>query len=227
MQQDSPPAADPLERENIRAHLAVAMQREPANAAPRWSYPIWRLNAGSAEASPGSSSRFEMEMRTTPRVLGVGFAFLLSATVGFLLWHQLFPGPARTGTPLRATAPLPDAASDEEPAAPAAAVRAPSEAPGGVDLSAFAGVLRAGVDPSWTLEEGQGVLELVGSSELSVEVDGVDRGPLPVALVLDQGTHRVRYRVDARSTDRFYYVKSGATRAATAPIRAGGLVDPR
>jgi hypothetical protein len=75
--------------------------------------------------------------------------------------------------------------------------------------------------------EGQGVLELIGPGDVSVEVDGVDRGPLPVTLVLDQGRHVVRYRTGTRSTYRFYYVKSGATRGLRVLTQAGGLVDAR
>ena len=46
-------------------------------------------------------------------------------------------------------------------------------------------------------------------------------------LVLDAGTHRVRYRLGAKSTDRFYYVKPGATRALQVVTQAGGFVDAR
>jgi CheY-like chemotaxis protein len=226
IEQDSPPVADPLERENIRAQLAVAMHREPANVPSRWSYPIWRLNAGAGPGNTEISSGFEMEMRTTPRVLGLGFAILLSATVGLLIWHQVVPAPTSTASPPTSKAPLPATASDK-PAAPAAPGPAPAEPPGNVDLSPFAGALRAGVDPSLELGEAQGVLELLGPSTVSIEVDGVDRGGLPVTLVLDQGQHVVRYRAGARSTYRFYYVRSGATRTATSLIRPGGLVDPR
>jgi hypothetical protein len=226
IQQDSRPVVDPLERENIRAQLAVAMHREPANAPSRWSYPIWRLNAGAGPGNTAIGSGFEMEMRTTPRLLGLGFTILLSATVGFLIWHQLVPAPASTASRPRSTAPLPATAGDER-AAPAASRPAPAETPSNIDLSPFAGALRTGVDPSLELGEAQGVLELLGPNTVSIEVDGVDRGGLPVTLVLDQGQHIVRYRAGARSTYRFYYVRSGATRTATTLIQPGGLVDPR
>ena len=75
--------------------------------------------------------------------------------------------------------------------------------------------------------EGQGVLELLGPGDVGVEVDRVDRGALPATLVLDQGRHAVRYRTGARSTYRFYYVKSGATRSLNVLTQAGGLVDAR
>jgi hypothetical protein len=77
------------------------------------------------------------------------------------------------------------------------------------------------------VNDGQGVLELSGPSEVSVRVDGVDRGALPVTLVLDQGIHAVRYRTGAKSIDRFYYVKSGATRGPRILTQAGALVDVR
>jgi hypothetical protein len=75
--------------------------------------------------------------------------------------------------------------------------------------------------------EGQGVLELIGPGDVSVEVDGVDRGALPVTLVLDEGQHAVRYRAGSGSTYRFYYVKRGATRGLSVLTQAGGLVDAR
>jgi hypothetical protein len=75
--------------------------------------------------------------------------------------------------------------------------------------------------------EAQGALELSGPAEVTVEVDGVNRGALPVTLVLDQGRHRVRYRVGTRFTDRFYYVKSGATRVLRVVTQPGGFVDAR
>jgi len=223
---DSRTVADPLERENIRAQLSVAMHREPANEAPRWSYPIWRLNPGARAGNPESNSGFEMEMKTTPRVLGLGFAFIFSATVGFLLWRQLVPAPEPMAPPAVATAPAAEALRDE-PVPRRAPPQAAPEGPAPIDLSEFAGVLRPGVDPSFGVGEGQGVLELLGPRGARVEVDGVDRGELPVTLVLDQGRHVVRARVGSGSSDRFYYVKSGATRTATPLNRPGGLVDAR
>jgi len=226
IQQDSAPVADPIERENVRSQSAVAMHREPANHAPAWSHPIWRLNAGSGARSRESGSGFGMEMQRTPRLLGLAFATLLSATVAFLIWGQVMPGGAPTGTPAAAPAPVPVQGAEEQaaPGAPAARPAVPSSGRG---LSAFAGSLRAGVDPSLEVAEGQGVLELSGPGDVSVEVDGVDRGALPATLVLDQGRHAVRYRTGARSTYRFYYVKSGATRSLSVLTQAGGLVDAR
>ena len=226
IQQDSTSVADPIERENIRSQSAVAMHREPANHAPAWGHPIWRLNAGPGAGSRESGSGFGMEMQRTPRLLGLAFATLLSATVAFLIWGQVMPGGAPTGAPAVAPAPVPVQVAEEQaaPGAPAAMPTVPSSGRG---LSAFAGTLRAGVDRSLEVAEGQGVLELSGPGDVSVEVDGVDRGALPATLVLDQGRHTVRYRTGARSTYRFYYVKSGATRSLSVLTQAGGLVDAR
>ena len=222
IQQDSWPVADPLERENVRAQVAVSMHREPANRAPDWGYPIWRLHLGVGQAGRESSSGFGMEMRTTPRLLGLAFATLLSATVAFLIWHQLTQG----GAPTAAPAPVPTLAKEPK-VTPDAAAATPMAAAGSPGFTAFSGRLRAGVDPSLGVSDGQGVLELIGSAGVSVEVDGVDRGALPVTLALDHGRHTVRYSAGAKSTYRFYYVKSGSTRALSVLTQAGGLVDAR
>ncbi len=226
IQQDSPPVADPLERENVRAQLGIAMHRDPANQAPSWTYPIWRLNARAGGGSSESSSGFGMEMRTTPRLLGSAFVTLLLATVGFLIWHQAMPAGAPAGSTVPPSFPAQSTATDEQ-VMPAAPLAAPTELPSGFGLSVFAGTLRAGIDPSLEVAEGQGVLEVIGPSEVSADVDGVDRGALPVTLVLDQGRHMLRYRLDARSTYRFAYVKPGATRTAKLVIQPGGFVDAR
>jgi hypothetical protein len=226
IQQDPASVADPIERENIRSQSAVAMHREPANHVPAWGHPIWRLNVGPGARSGESGSGFGMEMQRTPRLLGLAFATLLSATVAFLIWRQVMPGGAPTAAPAAAPAPVPVQVAEEQ-AAPGAPAAMPAVPSGSRGLSAFAGTLRAGVDPSLEVAEGQGVLELSGPGDVSVEVDGVDRGALPATLVLDQGRHAVRYRTGARSTYRFYYVKSGATRSLSVLTQAGGLVDAR
>ncbi len=218
------PVVEPLERENVRAQLGVAIHREPANQAPKWTYPIWRLNVGAGAGSSENGSGFEMEMQTTPRLLGLGFAILLSATVAFLIWRQVMPVAVPAGSPAAATTPVQATVTNEQVAPAAAVAVAPSSSP---DLSAFAGSLRAGVDPSLKVVEGQGVLEVFGPGDVSVDVDGVDRGALPVTLVLDQGRHTVRYRAGAKWTHRFYYVKSDATRALRVLTQPGGLIDAR
>jgi CheY-like chemotaxis protein len=218
IQQDSAPVADRLERENVRAQSAVAMHRQPANRMQSPTDAIWRLNVGPKTGSNQSGSGFGMEMQTTPRLLGLAFAILLSATVGVLIWRQVASVGGGSGSP---TSP---SVSGEAADEPAAVVAAPS---GGLNLSAFSGDLRPGVDASLGVVEGQGVLELIGPSGVRVDVDGVDRGALPVTVVLDQGRHAVRYRAGARSTYRFYYVKSGATRALKIVTRPGGFVDAR
>lgn len=229
IEQDSVRVSDPIERQNIRAHSAVAMHREPANRASRWSYPIWRLGSGAAPGSDEGSSGFGMELQATPRLFGLAFLVLLSATVAFLIWSETMPvgtparSPAVTARPIEIHDPVDVRVDLEEPAPKAV----PPVAPVGLDLSAFAGSLRAGVDPSLDVAEGQGALELTGPTEVSVEIDGVDRGTLPVTLVLDEGTHRVRYQLGTRSTDRFYHLKSGATRALRVVTQPGGFVDAR
>jgi CheY-like chemotaxis protein len=222
IQQDSAPVADPVERENIRAQLAVAMHREPANLAPGASHPIWRLNPNARTAGGERGSGFGMEMQTTSRLLGFAFVVLLSATVALLLWRQVMPGPAPAGSSRVATGVAPghgDVEGEPQIAAPVPAF------PTGV--FAFSGSLREEVDPSLGVTEGQGVLEFNGPGDVRVEVDGVDRGALPVTLVLDAGRHAVRYRSGPRWTHRFYYVRSGATRGVRVLTQAGGLVDAR
>ncbi len=209
--QDYRRVAEPVERENIRAQSAVAMHREPATHAPGSAHPIWRRSTSTEAAGSESGSGFGVELRTMPRLLGLAFATLLVLTVGFLLWGQRTPGGGPTGSPVGEPTPPPRA-------------EAPSRS---TRLSAFSGDLRPRVDPALGVRGGQGVLELSGSSEVSVSIDGLDRGALPVTLVLDQGIHAVRYRTEAKSIDRFYYVKSGATRASSILVRAGALVDAR
>ncbi|MFA9470863.1 MAG: response regulator [Deltaproteobacteria bacterium] len=226
IQQDSAPVTDPIERENVRSQSAVAMHREPANQAPGWGHPIWRMNVGRGVESGENSSRFGMELQTTPRLLGLAFATLLSVTVAFLIWALVMPGGAPAGAPSAAPGLVPALAAEETPSVPALPA-VPALPSGGRGLSAFAGSLRPEVDPSLEVAEGQGVLELLGPGDVGVEVDGVDRGALPATLVLDQGRHAVRYRTGARSTYRFYYVKSGATRSLNVLTQAGGLVDAR
>jgi CheY-like chemotaxis protein len=222
IEQDSGPVADPVERENIRAQLAIAMHHEPANLAADASHQVWRLNPNARTAGGERGSGFGMEMQTTPRLLGFAFLVLLSATVALLLWRQARPGPAPAGSsPVAAVTRPVDGDAEDEPATEAPVPALPA------DVFAFSGRLREEVDPSLGVTDGQGVLELRGSGEVSVEVDGVERGALPVTLVLGAGRHAVRYRSGPRSIDRFYYVRSGATRDVNVLTQAGGLVDAR
>jgi CheY-like chemotaxis protein len=229
IEQDSVPVFDPVERQNVRAQSAVAMHREPANRAPSWGYPVWRLGSGAAPGRGESSSGFGMELQATPRLFGLAFLVLLSATVAFLIWNEMTPVGAPGGSPAATAPPI----EIDIPVEVRIDVKGPQPEsarpvmPVGLDLSAFAGSLRAGVDPSLAAVEGQGALALSGPADVSVEVDGLDRGTLPLSLVLDEGTHRVRYRLGARSSDRFYYVKSGTTRTLQVVTQAGGFVDPR
>jgi len=226
VERESPLMTDPLERENIRAQSAVAMHREPANRAPRWSYPIWRMNLGTGTAAGSLSSGFDVELQVFSRVLGLGFIALLAGTVAVLAWSQWVStvrGPASIG-------PASVEARRVEPVEPVV-IEVPVERPpaseGEAGLTAFSGELRPGVDTALGVGEGQGVLELTGPSEVTVDIDGVDHGSLPVEVVLDQGRHTVRYRFGDRSTYRFYTVKPGATRALQVIAQPGGLIDAR
>lgn len=225
IEQESAPVSDPLERENMRAQSAVAMHREPANRGPRRSNPVWRLNLGIDSPGLASSSGFGLELQLMSRILGLGFVALLTGTICLLLWGQLRLPRANISEPNLATAPSERA----EPDPAAAPTGRPVEAsrPAATGLAAFSGRLRDGVDPALAVAEGQGVLELLGASGLRVEVDGVGQRTLPVAIVLEQGRHAVRYRLGSQSTVRFYFVKSGATRSLEVVTLPGGFVDAR
>jgi hypothetical protein len=222
-EQDFSPVADSVERENFRAQSAAAMHREPANRVARWHHPVWRLSAETREHVGAGASGFELELHIASRLLGSAFLVLLSATAAFLLWCVL----TRAAVP-RAT--VPSAAPTTQPTGvPRAEVAGPPAAtpPAGADLSAFSGRLRSGVDPSLEVGDRQGVLELIGPSDIDVEVNGVERGSLPLAVVLDEGRHAVRYRFGPRTTYRFYYIRAGTTRSVRAVAQPGGLVDAR
>jgi hypothetical protein len=170
-----------------------------------------------------------MELHATPRLFGLAFMALLAATVAFLIGAQIWSSGAPFGFSAPAARPIEvdipvEVRVDLEQPSPQTV---PPVSPVDRALSAFSGTLRAGVDPSLPVGAGQGVLELTGPAEVSVEVDEVERGTLPLSLVLDEGTHRVRYRFGARATDRFYYVKPGATRSLEVVTPPGGFVDAR
>ncbi len=232
IEQGSRGVSDPIERQNLRAQSALAMHHEPANQAPNWSYPVWRLGGGSTPGGGESSSGFGTELQETPRLFGLAFFVLLSATVVFLIWNRLAPlgqsaaSPTATVSPIEIQMPVEVPVTPETPL-PDALRAAHSARSDGLDAAGFAGRLRTGIDPSLGAAEGQGALELGGPKGVSVEVDGVDRGPLPLTLVLDEGIHRVRYRLGAKSIDRFYYLKPGATRVLNVVTQAGGFVDAR
>lgn len=221
---DSIPVADSFERENLRAQSALAMHMEPANRVSSSIAPIWRFSAGMSQVGAEGSSGFETQVQTTPRLFGLAFLVVLGVTVAFLVGNQILVAPStRAGKgPASARPESAEAAVREPPPSPE-----PSPSASGLGLYAFSGSLREEVDPSLAVAEGQGVLELSGPSDVSVEVDGAERGALPVRLVLAEGTHAVRYRNSAGSSYRFYFVKSGATRSLQVVTGPGGLVDPR
>lgn len=226
IEQDSAPVSDPLERQNVRAQSAVAMHREPANRISRWSYPIWRLGGGREAKTDQGHSGFETEIQSTPRLFGLAFLVLFAATVAFLIWVQVAPIGAPERVPDASPTTTAPGVAEEAQGVPSSATQlaTPGEPP---STSAPTGRLRPGVHPSVQLRDGQGALELVGSFEIRVEVDGLDRGTLPLRLALDEGVHRVRYRLGPRSLDRFCYVKPGATRALEVVTQPGGFVDAR
>jgi CheY-like chemotaxis protein len=215
--EDSALVVDLVERENVRAQSTVAMHGEPANRLRRSAPGVWRFRASSTPQADGSTSRFGVELGMMSRVLGVGFIGLLAGTIGLLVWHQVILVSA-TESPGSAPEPAKDV-----PATPTLEPEVAED----LGLSAFSGVLRPGVDPSIGASEGQGVLEVEGPSDVKITVDGIDHGSLPSSFALDEGLHVVRYRFDDNFTDRFYYVKSGATRALRVITRPGGFVDAR
>ena len=226
IEQNSSPMSDPAERQDFRAQSAVAMHREPANRISRWSYPVWRLHGGQQDEAGQSNSGFGMEIHATSRLFGLAFIVLLAATVGFLVWDQVAPvaSPQRLPDATPAAPPLREA---KGPTGDASIGTVPVPELDQADRSKLGGRLRAGVHPSAGATESQGVLELLGSAEVRVEVDGIDQGTLPLSLALDEGVHRVRYRFGSRALDRFYYVKPGATRAIELVTQAGGFIDAR
>ena len=219
-----PPDAAP-DREDLRAQSTVAMYRQPANRAPRASHPVWRLRAQAGRAEGRAVSGFDSELRVMSRILGAGFIALVVAVLALIGWQLAAEVPAERGPqPARAPAESADEPLVGERAAPGTST---SEAPrGSVDgLHEFSGKLRPGLDTELAVGPGQGVLELSGPPEVSVIVDGIERGALPIQLVLDEGRHVVRYEYEGRRSVRFYFVKAGATRALEVITRPGGFVD--
>ena len=223
---------DPVERENARGQSTVTMCREPANRAPRSSYPVWRMRASAEPQSHAAGSGFDWELRMMSRILGAAFIALVVATVGLIAWQL----GVRNADPLGATEAAPelrrDAATESkrpvegppsQPGAPPAALEAPAR----VGLYEFSGQRVPTLDPALDAGPGQGVLELRGPPGVEVAIDGIERGPLPLSWVVEQGRHRVRYRNGPRFVDRFYYVEAGTTRVARAFTRPGGFVDAR
>jgi len=212
---------DHADRENIRAQSTVAMYREPANHAGRAAPGVWRLPGTAEPESDGSASGFGAELRVMSRILGLGFVTLAAATIALIAWR--IATTATDGAPGPTALEEPGSAGREsEVPAPAAPLPAPRSG-----VSAFSGELRFELGRSLGLLAGQGVLELDGPREVRVSIDGEDSGTLPVSLPLDEGVHRVRYRFEDGVTDRFYYVKSGATRRLVIITRPGGFVDAR
>ena len=203
-------------RENVRAQSTVSMHREPVNRVLRPSEAIWRRSAGrEVGAEPGSS--FSMQTVPMSRFLAWGFLSALLSTVVFLVLRVDRPdGPL--GGP-EVAAPVP---------APAPAMVPSTPLPAGFErLSRYEGSLRYEVDEALRAAASEGALELIGPEDVRVAVDGVDRGNLPIVVLLDEGRHVVRYGVRGAWTYRLYYVKRGATRTLRVSKRPGGFVDAR
>jgi CheY-like chemotaxis protein len=221
---DEPLEDASVDRENLRAQSTVSMYRQPANRVPRSSHPVWRLRTSRDVSEGRTVSGFDSELRVMSRILGGGFVALVAAILGLIGWQ------------LAATPTMPEADGAPETSATAESTEqaeASEPAPGKTlapdDLGAhqFSGELRDGFDASLAVGPGQGVLELSGPAEVTVVVDGIDRGALPVQLVLDQGRHVVRYRYAGRRSVRFYFIEAGSTRVLEVITRPGGFVDAR
>lgn len=227
---DEAPILDPVERENTRAQSTVAMYRDPANRVARGSHPIWRLRTAGGPREASAISSFAWELRVTSRILGAGFVVLVAATLALIAWRLVsVDEPAAASQPELQAPPVESEAVGTkdivaEPLEPKHSERQIAESSG---LRAFSGTLREGVDSALGAVAGQGALELDGPPEVHVTIDGIERGALPLTIVLDQGIHAVRYAYDGDSTDRFYFVKDGFTRVLVVMIQPGGFVDAR
>jgi CheY-like chemotaxis protein len=221
-------------REDLRVQSGVAMHRGRVNAAPKLTDAVDRPMVAGAKTSGGVVADLYglPQMKSGPGVLGWAFVVLLSATAGFLAWRIVMPAPGASN--------IDDFGPTTAVVEPAASPRAPGEdepkpRPDGADASvrdrlgapALSGRLLPGVREDLDVQEGQGVLRLAGGAEVQVAVDGVDRGALPLELVLDEGRHEVRYRVGDDWSDRFYFVKAGHTRELQVHLSPGGFVDAR
>jgi hypothetical protein len=224
--------ADPVERENMRGQSSVAMYREPTNRAPRSSHPVWRMRASAGPERNPASSGFDWELRMMSRILGAAFIALVVATIGLIAWQLGVRNADTLAAPETAREAPSGAATEsrrptEEVSSEAIAPLSVPNAPGGAGLFEFSGERVPTIEPGLEAGPGQGVLELRGPPGVDVLVDGIERGSLPVSVVVEQGRHRVRYRNGPRFVDRFYYVEAGTTRVARALTRPGGFVDAR
>jgi len=212
---------DPLEREDARAQSAVAMHREPWNRASRPGRVAWRAPGVPPLDASEDDSRFVPETTVAPRVFGVAFLVALLSTVGFLLWREGSDTAARRS----AEGARPDVAQRVAAPVEPDSVEPKSRPPD--RLSAYAGRLHRGVDPSLGLADSEGVLELAGPGSIEVNVDGVSRGTLPLTLVLEEGRHTIRFRIEDAWTYRLYHVRAGAVRSLRVSADPSGFVDAR
>jgi CheY-like chemotaxis protein len=221
---------DPVERENVRAQSTVAMYRDPANRIGGSADSIWRLRGKQASREASTASGFSFEASVISKTLGAAFLALVVGTIALIAWRLISVDDAAVVPQVESEAPAVEAEgaqaepTDVETREPAAATQSSSRRSG---VHAWSGTLHEGVDSALGAVAGQGALELDGPPDIRVTIDGIERGGLPLAIVLDQGIHAVRYGYRGRSTDRFYYVKPGFTRRLVVVTRAGGFVDAR
>ncbi len=222
-----PPDASQAHREHERVQSGVAMHRGRVNVAPKLTDAVDRPMVAGAKASAGVVADLYglPEMKSGPGVLGWAFVVLLSATAGFLAWRIVMPASDGSATAAVEPAAIPTGQGHGEPEPPSNGPEASIRDRLGVP--ALSGRLLPGVSDALGVQEDQGVLRLAGGAEVQVTVDGVDRGTLPLELVLDEGRHEVRYRVGHDWSDRFYFVKAGHTRELQVRLSPGGFVDAR
>jgi len=221
------PPEDPVERENLRAQSAVAMHRDPANHVVHPLEVAWRLRTSGAPEADGSVSGFGAELHVMSRIFGAALIALVLATAALIAW-RLAVSATRSEVPPAVVRAPEQAAEPPGPTEPARSTPpAPPTAAPREGLTAFSGELRPGVDVEIVAAAGQGALVLDGPEQIRASVDGIDRGALPISLVLDEGRHVVRYRLGDRISARFYFVKAGATRMLRVITQPGGFVDAR
>lgn len=217
---------DPVEREDLRAQSMVAMHRDPANRVAHPADVAWRLRTSAMPSADGSVSGFGAELQVVSRIFGAGLITLILATVAVIVW-RLTISAGLVGPAGPVSTPGAELEAETATEAVAGEQRAGRSSEPERGLTAFSGQLSPGVDLDIGASAEQGALVLEGDPSIRVTVDGVDRGALPVSIVLDEGRHIVRYRSPDGFTDRFYFVKAGATRTLRAITQPGGFVDAR
>lgn len=191
-----------------RIHAEIAKNTEPEPESPRQAdIPTMRRArlVRPSDAAPHSDILpLETPVQAGPRggrFLPVVLALAIVAVGAVAVWRLGRPEP-RTSTQPTATASTP---THEEPRAPAPPVSAPETAPTAV-RSAPKAPVSVVVSPAAAAK-----VTLLGDPGTRVSVDGAARGPCPVKLSLEPGTHDVRFQFDATGESRGerLVVKSG------------------